>query len=213
MNPLKIASTAICAMWALGACGSCGGGSSSAAVTGPTDAQLASAAISGVWSLTVTIGAYDGPPPPASSRFQKGHSASDKVTFVSQCVAGGACTLQLWGPAGPDPAQASYYRFYSDSSGLEGPPVSTPMNESGHTYSATIPISGFGGLSCAPSRTVPRPAQSLSLTVTGAKPGATTWTATTMSGDEVLISGWGCGANGFTGWTVEHLKISGRFGA
>ena len=209
MNRLKIAGAAICTLWALGACGSCGA-PSGAASSGPTADQLASAAVKGTWSLTVTVAGYTGPPPPASNRFQAGHVATDKVTFVSQCVTGGTCSLQLWGPAGPDPSQATYYQFYSNSSSLEGPPVSTPMSESGHTYSGTIPIAGFGGFSCRPSQTVPRPVQSLSLTVDGAEHDASVWRATSMSGEEALISGWGCGANGFTGWTVERLQISGK---
>ncbi len=116
----------------------------------------------------------------------------------------------MWGPTGPDPTQAAYFRFYSNSTGLQGPPVSVPMTESGTTYSQAIPVSGFGGFSCSPSKTVPKPEQRLSLSVTGAAPAASGWMATAMTGTETELSGWGCGPSGFTGWTVGHLTISGR---
>lgn len=209
MNRFRSATALICIAWLLGACGSCGATTSTAA-KGPTPAELAAAAISGTWTLTVTVASYSGPPPPASNRFQVGHKATDTVTFVSQCT-GTSCTLEMWGPAGPDPSQAAYFRFYSNDTGLLGPPVSTPMTESGATYSQAIPIGGFGGrFICPPSQTVPRPEQRLSLKVTGAAPAGSGWKATAMTGTESTLSGWGCGASGFTGWTVAHLAISGK---
>lgn len=198
----------VCALWGLGACGSCGT-TSSAAAKGPTQAELAAASVSGTWILKVTIASYSGPPPPASNIFQAGHSGTDKVTFVRKC-SGARCTLAMWGPTGPDPTQTGYYRFYSNTTGLLGPPVSTPMTESGATYTQAIPISGFGGFKCPPSSTVPKPEQRLSLTVSGAIAAGSGWAATTITGQETVLDGWGCGAGGFTGWTVGHLKISGR---
>ena len=212
MQQLRVAAVVCCALWALGACGSCGSQSAGVTTTAPTQAELGAATVTGSWQLTVTVGPYSGPPPSATNRFQPGHRAVDRVTFVWQCASGGACTLQLWGPTGPDPSKESYYAFYSGATDLQGPPVSTPMTESGATYSQTIPIGGFGGYTCPPSRTVSRPEQRLSLTVTGATRATSGWTATTMTGAETFISGWGCGPGGFTGWTVGHLAISGKAG-
>lgn len=207
VNRIRSAAALLCIAWALGACGSCGATTSGA--QGPTQAELASSVVSGTWTLTVTVASYSGPPPPSTNRLQAGHSGTDTVTFVSQC-AGTSCTLVMWGPTGPDPAQAGFFSFYSNDTGLLGPPVRTPMAESGATYSQAIPISGFGGFKCPPSSTVPKPEQRLSLTVTGAKRAGTGWTATAMTGEETLLSGWGCGAAGFTGWTIGHLSITGR---
>lgn len=200
--------TLICVTWALGACGSCGTPTATGAQT-PTQSELAASTVSGKWTLTVAVASYSGPPPPKTNRFHVGHTGTDTVTFVSRC-AGASCTLVLWGPTGPDPTQSDYFRFYSDTTGLEGPPVSMPMTESGATYSQTIPIAGFGGYTCPPSSTVPKPEQRLSLTVTGASSSASGWIATAMTGKESLLFGWGCGAAGFTGWTVGNLTISGR---
>lgn len=199
-------------MWALGACGSCGATTSPAASTGPTQAELAGSRIAGAWRLTVTVDPYTGAQPPSSIVLKAGHQGIDTVSFVSTCAGAGGCTLQMWGPGGPDPSQASYYRFYSNSTGLEGPPVATPMTESGSTYSAVIPVSGFGGFTCPPSRTVPRPDQRLTLTVTGATNGSSGWTATRLTGTETLIDGWGCSGGAFTAWTIGHLTITGRPG-
>ena len=208
MIRLRSAAALICVTWVLGACGSCGA-TTSTAVKGPTEAELAAAAVSGTWTLTVTVAAYSGPPPPASNRFQVGYNGKDTVTFVTQC-SGAGCTLVMWGPAGPDPTQAGSFRFYSNTTGLLGPPVSEPMTESGATYSQSIPTSGFGGAKCAPSRTVAKPEQRLTLTVTAATAVASGWKATAMIGNETVLSGWGCGPAGFTGWTVGHLMITGR---
>lgn len=194
----------------MGVCGSCG--SSTGSATGPTQAELATAKVGGAWELTVTVDAYSGPPPPSGIRLKPGHQAVDKVWLASQCPSGAACTLEMWGPDGPDPSKQSFYSFYSSNSGLLGPPVSTPMTESGATYSQAIPISGFGGFTCPPSRTVPRPEQRLSLTVTGATHGTAGWSASQMTGTETFIAGWGCGPGGFTGWTVGHLKVTGKAG-
>lgn len=204
----KVRSIAI-AVWALGALAACGtcGATAPAGSRGPSLADLAASSISGPWQLTVTVRPYAGPPP-ASLAPKVGRTAVDRVTFVSRCAAG-ACTLEMWGPTGPDPSKQGYYSFYSSSSGLMGPPVSTPMTESGATYSGTIPIGGYGGFTCPPSKTVARPEQRLSLTVTDAIPTKSGWTATRMSGQETFLEGWGCGPSGFTGWIVGHLSISG----
>jgi hypothetical protein len=212
MRDLRLAVAAAMVLWALGACGSCGATASPASSTGPTQAELASARIGGAWRLTVTIDTYTGAQPPSTIVLKAGHQGVDTVTFVSTCPSPGVCTLQMWGSSGPDPSQASYYRFYSNSTGLEGPPVSTPMTESGATYTAVIPISGFGGFTCPPSRTVPRPDQRLSLTVTGASSASSGWTATRLTGTETLIAGWGCANGAFTNWTIEHLTVTGRAG-
>lgn len=209
LRVLRAVAVAVWAFCALAACGTCGATAPTGA-HGPSQADLAAASISGPWQLTVTVGAYTGPPP-GSLAPKTGRTAVDKVTFVSRC-AGAACTLEMWGPTGPDPSKQGYYFFYSSTSGLQGPPVSTPMTESGSTYSGTIPIGGFGGFTCPPSRTVARPEQRLSLTVTDASHGSAGWTATRMSGTETFLMGWGCGPNGFTGWIVGHLTISGKAG-
>lgn len=208
MNRLRSAAALICIAWSLGACGTCGAPTSTAAKSA-TQAELATAAVTGTWTLTVAVASYSGPPPPSTSRFQVGHKGTDTVTFVSKCAAT-SCTLVMWGPSGPDPTQAAYYSFYSNTTGLLGPPVSMPMIESGVTYSQMIPVSGFGGFQCPPSRTVPKPEQRLSLTVSGATPVGSGWTATAITGQETVLSGWGCGPAGFTGWTVGHLTINGR---
>jgi hypothetical protein len=199
-------------MWLLGACGSCGTSNASNTAGGPTQAELASAAVSGHWKLTVVVKPYTGPQPPATTAFPAGHHGVDDVVFVSSCSSAGACTLQLWDSSGPDPSRASFFRFYSNSTDLEGPPVSTPMIESGSSYSRVIPVSGFGGFKCPPSRTVARPEQRMTLTVTGATRHGSGWVADQMTGTETFIAGWGCGSGGFTGWTVGHLAITGRAG-
>lgn len=207
MRDLKLGASAFLVLWALGACGSCGQGSAPAAAT---QAQLAQAAVTGAWNLTVRLESYAGPSP-GPQAMKPGHQGVDEVVFVSTCQGAGACTIQLWGPEGPDPQKAGYYAYYSATTGLEGPPVSTPMTQSGTSYSQTVPIGGFGGYTCPPSRTVPRPAQTLVLRVTAAKQASSGWSATAMSGTEKLLAGWGCSSAGaFTGWTVSSLAISGR---
>jgi hypothetical protein len=210
LRDLKLAASAAAAMWLLAACGSCGTPSVSSKSSGPTQAELAAATVSGHWQLTVVIKPYTGPQPPATSAFLAGHKGFDNVVFVSKCSAVGACTLQLWGATGPDPSQQAYYRFYSSTTDLQGPPVSTPMTESGASYSQVIPISGFGGYKCPPSPSVAKPEQRLEITVTGATKALTGWVADRISGEETFIAGWGCGAGGFTGWTVGHLAITGQ---
>ena len=210
MRELRVGLAALVALCAIGACGSTG--ASTAASTGPTQADLASALVSGPWQLTVTVDAYTGAQPPSTNVLKAGHRGIDSVSFVSSCSAAGGCELQMWGPGGRNPSQAAFYRYYSDTTGLEGPPVSTWMDESGATYSEVIPIGGFGGFACPPSPTAPKPDQRLSLTVTGATKGPSGWTATRMSGTETLISGWGCSGGAFTAWTIGHLTIDGRAG-
>jgi hypothetical protein len=210
MRDLKIFVASVCGLLAMGACGNCGAATTPAASTPPSAADLAAAVVGGRWALTVTVDPYTGPPPPSTIALKPGHTATDTVTFVSQCAATGGCTLQLWGPDGPDASKAAYYWFYSSSTGLEGPPVSKPMTETGATYSQTIPIGGFGGFECAPSRTVPRPEQTLSLTVVDATRGTSGWAATRMTGTERLLAGWGCSGGAFSGWRIGQLKISGR---
>lgn len=212
VRDLRLAFVAIVALWAIGACGSCGVTASPAASAAPTEADLAAARFIGPWHLTVTVDPYTGAQPPSTIVLKAGHRGVDVVTFVSMCSAAGGCELQMWGPGGRDPSQGAYYRYYGDSTGLEGPPVSTWMDESGATYSEVIPISGFGGFTCSPSRTVPRPDQRLSLTVTGATHASSGWTATQLTGTETLIGGWGCANGAFTAWTIEHLTITGRAG-
>ena len=199
-------------MWLLGGCGSCGGSNVSNSSGGVSPADLAAATVTGHWQLTVVVRPYTGPATPAGSAFQPGHSGVDEVVFVSACSAPGSCTLQLWGASGPDQSQQAYYRFFSNATDLQGPPVSTPMKESGASYSQVIPVSGFGGVKCLASKTVARPDQSLTLTVTGAYKSGSIWTASEITGSETFLAGWGCGAGGFTGWTVGHLAITGHPG-
>ncbi len=210
LRDLRAAAAAILVLWLMGACGGCGTSSSANAAGRPTQAELATASIGGHWRLTVVVQPYTGPQPPATNVFQSGHRGVDDVVFVSSCAAAGSCTLQLWGPNGPDPNKQAYFAFYSSATDLQGPPVTTPMTQSGATYSQTIPISGFGGYKCPPSRTVTRPEQRLTLTVTDAKKNGAGWSATAMTGTELFIAGWGCGSGGFTGWTVGHLAITGH---
>ena len=207
---LKAVAAAILVLWLMGACGGCGTSSPASSAGGPTQADLAAAAVSGHWRLTVVVQPYTGPQPPATNVFQAGHRGVDDVVFVSTCAAAGSCTLQLWGPSGPDPGKQAYFAFYSSTTDLQGPPVSSPMTESGAAYSQAIPISGFGGYKCPPSSSVSRPEQRLTLTVTGATKKGSGWTATALTGTEVFIAGWGCGAGGFTGWTIGHLAITGH---
>ncbi len=189
-----------------GSCGTCG-----SSISAP-GADLVDARIQGPWELTVTVAGYGGPPPPSNTVFPSGHRATDSVFFQSTCQAAGSCTLQLWGPTGPDPSKQAFFRFFSNATGLQGPPVSTPMTESGSSYTQTFGTEGFGGSRCAPSQTVAKPEQRLTLRVTAATHSGNGWTATALSGAETFIAGWGCGAGGFTGWTVAHLDITGRFG-
>jgi hypothetical protein len=205
LRALRVGAVVVSTLWLLGACGSCG---TSTAASGVSQADLAAAVIDGHWKLTVVVQPYTGPPPPSTNPFPSGHRGVDEVVFVSTCVTAGSCMLQLWGASGPVASQASYYRFYSSVTELEGPPVSTPMPESGASYSQTIPISGFGGYKCPPPTGAAKPEQRLTLTVTDAKAAGSGWTATKMTGTETFIDGWGCGAS--TGWTVGHLSIAGQ---
>jgi hypothetical protein len=209
LRALKVVLTAGCALWALGGCGSCGLSSSAGHSSGPTQAQLASAKLDGHWKLTVVVDSYSGPAPPKSDQFQPGHRGVDEVVLVTACAPAGQCTLQVWGPDGPDQSQASFFRLYSNTTSFEGPPVSTPMTESGASYSQAIPISGLGGFTCPPSPTVRAPEQRLTITVAAATGSGSAWTASSLTGAETLDAGWGCSNGAFSGWTVGHLKITG----
>jgi hypothetical protein len=83
------------------------------------------------------------------------------------------------------------------------------MTESGASYSAAIPISGFGGARCPPSPSVRAPEQRLTLAVGGATRSGDGWSASALTGTETLVAGWGCSGGAFSGWTVEHLRIAG----
>jgi hypothetical protein len=205
MRGLRGAVLAVLLAGMLESCGTCGTSSAPAA-------DLAAARIQGPWQLTVAVASYSGPPPPSTTAFPSGHKATDGVFFQSTCRTAGSCTLQLWDPTGPDPSKQASFQFFSTVTGLQGPPVSTPMTESGSTYTQTFGAHGFGGSRCAPSQTVARPEQRLTLQVTAATQGGSGWTATALTGTETFIAGWGCAAAGFTGWTTAHLGITGRPG-
>ena len=212
LRDLRTAAIAISVLWLMGACGGCGTSSTANTSVGTSQADLAAASVGGHWQLTVVVQQYTGPPPPSTNVFQAGHRGVDDVVFVSTCAAAGSCTVQLWGPSGPDASKQTFYAFYSSTTDLQGPPVSTPMTQSGAAYSQTIPISGFGGYKCPPSAAVPKPEQRLTITITGASKNGSGWTATAIMGTETFIAGWGCGGGGFTGWTVGHLAITGHPG-
>lgn len=109
------------------------------------------------------------------------------------------------------PVPQHFSSYYSQASGLQGPPVSIPMVQSGDTYSATVPIAGFGGqIPCSPTIGSTAPAQRLTLKVTSAKQQGSGWRATAMVGSETYVSGWGCNGAKFTGWVVTQLEIAGR---
>jgi hypothetical protein len=195
-----------CLLAALGLLVACG--SSSQAASGDVNA----AQVQGAWAVTVSVEAITGPASQSPlSRFPIGHRATDKVWFQSDCPSPGRCTLQLWGQSGPDSTQVAFFSYFSQASGLQGPPVSIPMVQSGDTYSATVPIAGFGGpIPCSPPTGSTAPEQRLTLRVTGAKQHGSGWQATALAGSETYVSGWGCGDGKFTGWVITHLGIAGR---
>ena len=185
--------------------GSCQAGSQPAV-------DLVAAELQGAWKLTVTVVANTGP----SSQTARavGSKGVDDVTFVSDCPTRGHCALQIWGPTGPNSTEAAYYQYFGTSTGLVGPPVSLPIMQSGDSYSADIPIGGYGGqLACQPPRNIPVPKQYLMLRVTNAtynSHGSQGWRATTLIGTESLVSGWGCNGTVPSVWVVTHLDITGQ---
>lgn len=195
-----------CLLAALGLLVACG----SSSQAGPGDVNAAQ--VDGAWALTVSVESITGPASQSpSNRFPIGHQATDRVWFHSECPGAGRCTLQLWGPSGPDTTQADFFSYVSQASGLQGPPVSIPMVQSGDTYSAAVPISGYGGpIPCSPPIGGTAPEQRLTLKVTSANQHGSGWQATALAGSETYDSGWGCGDGKFTGWVVTHLGIAGR---
>lgn len=170
--------------------------------------DLVDARLQGAWNLEVTVASYSGQKQPAQKPV--GSKATDKIWFESTCPAGGPCSVRVWGPSGPDPGQAAYYQYYSNASGFEGGPP-TGLQQSGATYSATIPIGGFGGRTpCGPPTGTTRPGQTLTLRVVDAKQSGAGWLATTVSGTEDLVAGWSCNGTQTTGWIAEHLSITGH---
>ncbi len=170
--------------------------------------DLSSARIQGPWDLTVTVAAINGPTPTFPGP-PVGHSAVDRIWFVTQCPGPANCVLQIWGPNGPDPAQASFFQFFSPS-GFQGTPVSQPLVQSGSKYSATFGTNGFGGpVPCVPSG-APAPQQSLQFEITEAAQKGGSLLAQTLKGSELFISGWGCSGSSFTGWNTTRLSLSGH---
>ena len=189
---------------------SCQAGSSQAAAQPAVD--VAASRVAGAWALTVTVTAEIGRP--AQSRaLGPGHTAVDTVWFESVCPTAGHCNLQLWGPSGPNSQEVAYYQYFGTTSGLVGPPVSVPMAQSGDSYSADIPISGFGGLlACQPPRNIPVPNQHLTIRVTDAYHATAGWQARRLVGTESLVIGWGCNGTTPTDWVVMDLGITGHAG-
>ena len=182
-----------------------GPGVVTAAAAGP---DLVDARVQGAWNLTVTVASYTGPTQPGARPV--GHQATDQIWFESTCPRPGSCSVRIWGPSGPDPSQAAYYTYYSNQSGFEGTPGPTGLQQSGTTYSVDIPTGGFGGYKCAPPSGSTKPGQHLSLRVTEAKQSRTGWLATTVTGTESLVAGWGCNGSQPTNWIAENLSIAGH---
>ena len=178
---------------------------STAAAAGP---DLVNARLQGSWNLTVTVASYTGPKQPTNRPV--GHQATDKIWFESTCPSPGSCSVRIWGPNGPDPSQAASFTFFSNASGFQGTPGPTGLQQSGPTYSVDIPISGFGGFTCPPPGGATRPAQHLNLRVTDAKQNGPGWLATTVTGTESLVAGWGCNGSQPTSWVAENLTIVGH---
>ncbi|HEX6487843.1 MAG TPA: FGLLP motif-containing membrane protein [Candidatus Dormibacteraeota bacterium] len=186
----------------------------SSAQASAATSNVADAIIQGPWHLLVTVAGYTGPPdalrPGAVQPAPVGHQALDTVWFQSACQVPGDCAIRIYGPQGPN--QPNFYGFYSTSSGFQGPPVSQGLQQSGSTY--TIPqiqIGGFGGFTCSPPPP-PRPTETLSLRVTEAKPGNLPGysEATTITGSETLIDGWGCSGSQGSAWRTKTLTILGH---
>src|ERR1700674_2647614 len=88
----------------------CGGtcGASTPAVKPTASGDVLAAQVQGAWDLTVTLDSYTGPS--AQHFIPLGHKGVDRVWFQSQCPTPGHCTLQIWGPTGPDPQTAAFFR-------------------------------------------------------------------------------------------------------
>ena len=193
----------------LAACsGTCSLGASSSS-TGPGAENLVSAQLQGAWELTASVDSFTGP---AGQHFLPvGHMGTDQVWFKSACTGLGHCTLQIWGPSGPDSSQETFFQFTSRISGFEAPPVSTPLTQSGSTFSGEVPVSGYGGpVPCEPPPRTNVPAQELTLRTTRATLGTAGWSATKIIGAETLLTGWGCSGSTPTGWVTAHLGIAGH---
>jgi hypothetical protein len=166
------------------------------------------ARLQGAWNLDVTVASYTGPTQAGDKPF--GHKATDTIWFESTCPAPGSCSVRIWGPGGPDPSQAAYFRYYGNQSGFQGTAGPAGLQQSGATYSVDIPIGGFGGAKCPTPGGGTRPAQHLSLRVTDAKQSGSGWLATTVSGTETLVAGWGCNGSQPTSWVAVNLSIVGH---
>lgn len=174
--------------------------------------DLVDARLQGAWNLLVTVAGYTGPPeelqPGAIQSAPVGHQAIDTVWFQSACQAPGSCSVRIYGAQGP--SQPNFYEFYSNKSGFEGPPVTQGLNQSGNTYSVPqIPIGGFGGFICSPPKS-PRPSETLTIRVTDAKQVGTGWLATTITGTETILAGWGCSGGQGTEWRTKTLSLLGH---
>jgi hypothetical protein len=186
---------------------SCQAGSCQAGAQPSVD--LTAAELHGAWELTVTVVGNTGPP--SQTARAVGNKGVDKVVFQSACPTKGHCALEMWGPSGPNSQEAAYYQYFGTTTGLQGPPVSIPMMQSVDTYSADIPISGFGGqVPCQPPRDIPAPNQRLTLRITNATHVSTGWLATTLVGSETLVGGWGCNGTVPSDWVLTQLGIAGQ---
>lgn len=171
--------------------------------------DLTAAEITGPWNLVVTITGYTGGSPGFTRPTNT--PVADKVWFDPSCTAPGSCTVRIWGPSGPNPSQAGYYQYFGTTSGFQGTTAAQPLQQSGASYSASIPIGGFGGrLQCPPPSGGLRPSQEISLRVTAAKQAGSGWLATAISGGETLTAGWACSGSQPTGWVSEHLVFTGH---
>jgi hypothetical protein len=184
-------------------------GSNGSAKPASDSGDLVAAQVQGAWDLSVSVNGYTGP---AATHFLAvGHKAVDRVWFQPQCAGTGHCSLQIWGPTGPDAQQAAYYTYHGPTSGLQAPPVSVPLQQSGDTYAATVPIGGYGGqIPCRPPAGEAAPTQQLTLRVSKARRTASGWLATELVGSESFDAIWGCSGGTFTGWVVGHLGIAGK---
>lgn len=171
--------------------------------------NLVDARLQGAWNIAVTITGYTGPTP----QFQRpiGQPVTDTIWFQPACQAPGNCVVRVWGPSGPNEAQASYYQFFSQKSGFQGPSATQGLQQSGASYSSAIVLGGFGGrLQCPPPSGGTRPAQQISLQVTDARLSGGDWLATAIEGTEILNAGWGCNGSQTLGWTTETLAFTGH---
>ena len=105
-----------------------------AAAAGP---DLIAARLQGAWNLDVTVASYTGPQQPSDKPV--GHKATDRIWFESTCATPGSCSVRIWGPTGPDPSQAAYYQYYSNTSGFQGTPAPNPLVQSGTCLLYTSP--------------------------------------------------------------------------